>query len=139
MKEIKFRGKRIDNNEWVYGNLIKTFDGKYFIDTQQMYNNNTDMWGINKLTLEVHEVLLKTIGQYTGIQDDNGVEIYNGDIVSMEPMLVSNEKTFKGIVKFSEGAYWIDNCKNAIKLFTECDKLKVLGDIYEKKEGQTVD
>lgn len=74
MGEIKFRGKRIENNEWVYGNLIKTFDGKYFIDMQQMYNNNTNMWGTNKLTLEVHEVIPETIGQYVG--ENDGIEIY---------------------------------------------------------------
>lgn len=74
MREVKFRGKRIDNAEWIYGNLIKTFDDRYFIDTRMAYSDDIDMWGTERLTLEVYEVIPETIGQYVG--ENDGIEIY---------------------------------------------------------------
>ncbi|URZ15307.1 YopX family protein [Clostridium felsineum] len=72
--------------------------------------------------------------EYTGIKDDKGYEICEGDIVLKTSMLVSNVKPFKGKVEFSEGSWWIDNGKDAIKLFTECDELEKLGNIYQDPE-----
>lgn len=81
MREIKFRGKRIDNGEWVYGYYFieerDIEDGIIWRDIPQIQQRYGDHF-------QYFDVDLATVGQFTGLRDKHGKEIYEGDILSIE-------------------------------------------------------
>lgn len=89
MREIKFRGKRIANGEWVYGSLLIWANGECTI--LEKSNSSNAVWK--------REIEPETVGQFTGLLDVNGKEIYEGDILRM-----SYRKDDLGIVKFENEA-----------------------------------
>ncbi len=120
MREILFRGKRADNDEWAYGDLISTVELLY---------ENTKI--INNKGLQVY-VYPETVGQYTGLKDKNGKRIFEGDILS-------GAWDKKLIVYFDEDylqfrAKEIGVClANSIDYYC-IDKIEVIGNIYDNTE-----
>lgn len=71
MKETLCRGKRVDDGKWTEGYFFKSWN-KVFL-----------LWGMTGDSPNMEEVVPETVGQYTGIEDDNDVRIFEGDIVEV--------------------------------------------------------
>lgn len=127
MREIKFRGRRTLNGEWVYGNLMIKQADSPVPETSESCKCYYIV-PIDGLDYYEHEVDPSTIGQYTGLKDSNGKEIYEGDIIS------SGATT--GIVMYDcEQAGFITQKEKAIELrFYSLLGIKVIGNIHDNPE-----
>ena len=118
MREIKFRGKMGSNSEWTYGDLVHdAFNG-----------NKIFPIGIQAPGCYPEEVIHDTIGQFTGLHDKNGKEIYEGDIVTYG-------KDLPNTVVYKDCCFgvYLEANKHMLRLqvFNDTNKYEVIGNIHE--------
>ena len=119
MREIKFRGKRTDNGDWIYGYLMVWKDGYTNINIEE----------------EGFQVNPETVGQFTGLKDKNGKEIYGeGDIYKDANGIIS-------IVKMAVDGWALFPVKKGTPVrnlywHNVCDKTKgeVIGNKWDNPE-----
>lgn len=136
MEEIKFRGKRVNNGEWVYGwyyESVNYFDGstKPMIIWINQVPSSIDRM-IPAFEMIEWEVIPETVGQYTGLKDKNGKEIYKGDVLRALP----NGIEFIGEVYY-EDAQWF-GAKDYLGYAVVYSGAEVIGNVYENVELLTV-
>lgn len=126
-REIKFRGKRIGNGEWVEGDLTR-------------YSKYMSYITVDLVEGEVYEVLTPTVGQYTGLHDKNGTEIYEGDIIRTRETDADDWEIY--LVKyFGEQDYpafdtepHIDCDSNGLSHAMACCEVEIIGNIHDNPE-----
>lgn len=125
----KFRGFRTKTEEWVEGNLI-------YREEPYQHDIVTPIGNCSTISYAVER---DSIGQWTGLKDKNGVEIYEGDYLSLIDFEVGRE--YKGEIVFSRGSFCVaiqikgHDVEVALYETTEVDSLlEVLGNIYENPE-----
>jgi uncharacterized phage protein (TIGR01671 family) len=142
-REIKFRGKRLDTGEWVYGDLLH---GKHdivwiVVDAEEaLYPTSTTEGSMPQTQRQnLFRVDPATVGQYVGLEDKTGLEIYDGDILSdgenhavvlweaadLQYILNDIDEYVRG--NYDEPAYAIDDKQGWVAL-------KIIGNIHDNPE-----
>ena len=136
MKKIKFRGLTKKGKEWIYGHYTEfgNYNKTKTISPQIMCGENN--------CCVVRTVIKGTVGQYTGLKDAKGTEIYEGDTFDVHCDRICYERTtVVGFVTMFKGTYTIqfthpkDNKEVNLILFRFLENEKVInGNIHENPE-----
>lgn len=133
MREIIFRGKRIDNGEWVDGFYTRVADVHYILSGifDSLINGILNTRG--------YKVIPETVCQFTGLYDKNGRKIFEGDIVRTKKygkvighVNVNDYDTFK--VVYEPAIFRLVNSTRGFNLVGRAIDYEVIGNIYDNPE-----
>lgn len=137
-REIKFRAKRKDNNKWAFGDLVKDNAGGAWIETNlQTWRENCD--DVDAFGSRLY-VDMETVGQFTGLTDKKGREIYEGDVLRINNGAII---CLLVVTWNAEVGSWCLRFKEESKEGTRplgrwlCDRdydIELTGNIYDNKE-----
>lgn len=150
MREILFRGKCKETGRWFTGQYIHLHKTTYCVKEnyeadkennihQIVFEKMTD-WGLPNRHLRV-DVIPETVGQYTGLTDKNGKEIFEGDIVKapyIDPIFhstwdIDKQPTEVALVKFDMGQYYINYIEGQYRftVYACQEYIEVIGNIHD--------
>ena len=142
MREILFRGKRLDTGEWVEGAYCKHDTVKVCFTTDDPKTKHLIImdgfcdWGFDP-PLQGVEVDPATVGQYTGLTDKNGKKIFEGDIVSFNRVNALGYTTSRiGDVRYYDELpiFYIMATTGDAWDWVDCEKITVIGNIHDNPE-----
>lgn len=129
MREIKFRGKLIDTGEWGYRDLLHVGDLCCIGRTIEAFT---------KMPFNECVVNSDTVGQYTGLKDRNGKEIYEGDIALMDysDFNVGKDGQTYAVVRWIDdrAAFMWDAGLNYYADMRNADNVEICGNIHDNPE-----
>lgn len=127
MREILFRGKRVDNGEWIYGMPCAT--------------EKSGIYAIQTLCGGIFDIIPETIGQYTGLKDKTGTKIFEGDIIESVfikklYLVYFGEHLFDGYdgERYACGWYNEDDCGFVTEICCPDTWAIVIGNIHDNPE-----
>ena len=124
MREILFRGKRVDNGKWEYGYYWVVFERHQIRALQKS----------NTIGCSDYEVIPETVGQFTGLKDIDGTKIFEGDILGCVDRIVRVKWNKEHGLWDSEFLSYTHTplCSNGITAVDWKFRAKVIGNIHER-------
>lgn len=117
MRYIRFRGKRLNDGEWVYGGIATSREGKTWIMADSDLAYRTEL------------VDPATVGQYTGRKDKNGKDIYKGDVIAIS--MINDTSTYE-VYWDSQICGFLPFINTSKDSYVCSEDIEVIGNIYEK-------
>ena len=137
MREILFKGKRVDNGEWVYGFIVEALNCVTDKNETFIIEQDATYFTYGEFACAV-EVKPETVGQFTGLCDKNGKKIFEGDIIEFTNKYIHKKGRAKIVFeafkwKYS-GCYYGGNPGVWLCIDDKSVEFEVIGNVHDNPE-----